>query len=90
MTESLINCTNTIDALKIVKEHEDAMSKILKTESINSSLFTNFNGKCKSLGAWGGDFIMAISNEGGKYVQNYFKNKGYKTIFNFDEMIWKE
>ncbi|MEZ4915794.1 MAG: hypothetical protein R2836_02275 [Chitinophagales bacterium] len=57
---------------------------------IHNRLFSDFVGKCKSLGAWGGDFIMAISNEGTQYVENYFKNKGYKTIFNFDKMIWKE
>ncbi|MCB9227484.1 MAG: hypothetical protein H6578_10000 [Chitinophagales bacterium] len=90
LTESLINCTNTIDAIQIVAEHESVMSNLLKIESVNSRLFSDFAGKCKSLGAWGGDFIMAISNEGTQYVENYFKNKGYKTIFNFDKMIWKE
>lgn len=90
LTESLIKCTNIEDALLIIKEHEKLMSTLLKTERVKDKLFTDFVGECKSLGAWGGDFIMAISNEGSQYVQNYFENKGYKTIFNFDEMIWKE
>lgn len=90
LTDALINCSNTLDAIQIVAEHESVMSNLLKIESVNSRLFSDFAGKCKSLGAWGGDFIMAISNEGTQYVENYFKNKGYKTIFNFDKMIWKE
>lgn len=90
LTEALVQCSNTDSAIEIVQEHENLMSNLLKTERLQSKLFSNFIGKCKSLGAWGGDFILAVSKEGEEYVKNYFENKGYNTIFKFEEMIWKE
>ncbi|MFT6748973.1 MAG: hypothetical protein ACJAQ1_000901, partial [Flavobacterium sp.] len=38
----------------------------------------------KSLGAWGGDFVMIISENNPK---SYFKAKGYETILTYNEMI---
>ena len=38
----------------------------------------------KSLGAWGGDFVMAISKEN---PSAYFASKGYKTVIPYAEMI---
>lgn len=88
-TNELVNCNNTENAMLIIQEHEKLMRNLLQMPSINEQ-FNNFEGVCKSLGAWGGDFIMAISKEEQNYVKNYFANKGYNTIFNFEEMIWKE
>ena len=38
----------------------------------------------KSLGAWGGDFILATSKDD---PTSYFKKKGFNTIFKFDDII---
>jgi hypothetical protein len=47
-------------------------------------LFSDFDGAVKSLGAWGGDFVLAISNED---PTTYFKSKGYETIIAYKDMI---
>ena len=60
------------------------MSIILETQTIKESLFPDFNGVIKSLGAWGGDFVMAIATEN---PSDYFILKGYQTIIPYDEMI---
>ncbi len=60
------------------------MSNILKVQTIKEKTFPDFNGVVKSLGAWGGDFVMVISKENPK---TYFKDKGYETILTYDEMI---
>ena len=46
--------------------------------------FPDFQGAIKSLGAWGGDFIMATGNEQTPY---YFKNKGFDVVLNYEEII---
>jgi hypothetical protein len=46
-------------------------------------LFPEYKRSVKSLGAWGGDFIMVSA---GKQDLDYFKNKGYRTIIPFAEM----
>jgi mevalonate kinase len=70
-----------------IKEHENILSSILKTQRIKVDRFNDFDGEIKSLGAWGGDFALAtwqgIPNE----LRKYFERKNLNTIFTFDEMI---
>ena len=47
--------------------------------------FKDFKGEIKSLGAWGGDFILASGDDS----PSYFKSKGYKTIIKFDDMVYR-
>ena len=67
-----------------LEEHEAEMSNILEMQTIKESLFPDFNGIIKSLGAWGGDFVLAISDEN---PVDYFNEKGFKTIIPYKEMI---
>jgi hypothetical protein len=41
----------------------------------------------KSLGAWGGDFILATSDRSAKETWAYFNQKGYSVCFQYDEII---
>jgi mevalonate kinase len=67
-----------------IKKHEAKMSTILETKTVKEELFTDFEGEIKSLGAWGGDFVMAVSASD---PTAYFKEKGFTTILPYDEMI---
>jgi len=51
---------------------------------VKERLFPDYFGTLKSLGAWGGDFILAT---GTKETPRYFKNKGFETILTYSEMI---
>ena len=53
------------------------MSEVLETTTIKEQLFSDFNGVIKSLGAWGGDFIMVLSKDDPK---KYFIEKGYAVV----------
>jgi mevalonate kinase len=66
--------------------HEAILSQILKTPTMQQTYFKDFEGVIKSLGAWGGDFVMVVSE---KNPKAYFKEKGFETILSFDEMILK-
>ncbi len=69
---------------EMIKEHEEIISKIIKKKPIQTSIFKDYDGQIKSLGAWGGDFILA---SGDKKTPKYFSKKGYNTIIPFSEMI---
>ena len=69
---------------KLIDKHEEVMSKILELPSVKERLFSDFDGSIKSLGACGGDFIMAVSK---KNPPSYFENKGFKTIVPYKDMI---
>ena len=84
ITEKMIKCNNVTDFQNLLNQHEKILSKVLNKKSIKEELFNDYDGEIKSLGAWGGDFILAVGNENSK---DYFNEKGYKIIFSFDEML---
>ena len=68
---------------EMVKEHEEIISKIISKKPIQKVTFKDFCGQIKSLGSWGGDFILA---SGDTETPNYFSEKGYNIIIPFSEM----
>jgi mevalonate kinase len=75
------NFTTFVEALE---NHENMLSEILETQTVKEILFSDFAGTIKSLGAWGGDFVLVASQEN---PTHYFKAKGYETILSYAEMI---
>jgi mevalonate kinase len=77
------------ESMIAVTRHEKLLADVLEMKSIAGS-FPDFGGRIKSLGAWGGDFFMAISTENEDYVRDYFKKKNYNTLFSWEEMEEKD
>lgn len=84
LTDELLNVSDLKSFEKIVQQHERIISKMIDQQPIKEVLFSDYFGQIKSLGAWGGDFILVTGNES---TPNYFNQKGYKTIIPFEEMI---
>ena len=84
LTFEVLKATSLKSFASAIEKHEAHMSNILEMQTVKESLFPDFNGTIKSLGAWGGDFVMAILDENPK---NYFASKGYVTVIPYDEMI---
>ena len=68
----------------LINKHERLLSKILKLKTVKEKLFPDYSGAIKSLGAWGGDFILAT---GDKSTPEYFKEKGYDISIPYSEMV---
>ncbi|MFT4983101.1 MAG: mevalonate kinase [Flavobacterium sp.] len=76
---------NTVDSFaQAIEKHESNISTILETTTVKKALFSDFNGQIKSLGAWGGDFILVLSEEN---PTSYFASKGFETIIKYNDMI---
>jgi mevalonate kinase len=84
LTSKIINSTSLIDFENLITAHEEIISKIIEQDSVKKIFFQDYSGSIKSLGAWGGDFILVTGDE---MKMDYFRKKGYKTIIPFDEMI---
>jgi hypothetical protein len=69
-----------------MEKHESIMSEVLETITIKEALFDDFKGVIKSLGAWGGDFVLVASKDN---PRGYFNERGFETILRYDEMILK-
>jgi len=75
---------------KHLERHEALTGKILRKIPVKTQHFNDFNGSVKSLGAWGGDFIMVASSAPEEYVRNYFSDKELNIIFRYDDIVINE
>ncbi len=87
LTNSVIEAKTLGDFEKIIKEHEEIVSESINEKTIKSKYFSDFHGELKSLGAWGGDFMLATHNGDPDYVKNYFNKKGLEIIFPYKELV---
>lgn len=83
ITDKIIECQNFEVFESLISQHEDIISKIIKQKTIKDLLFSDFKGSIKSLGAWGGDFVLVASE---KNPLEYFKSKGFETIIRYCDM----
>lgn len=84
MSRHLINCQTLSDFEDIITTHEQVISSVIDLPSTKEQLFKEYPHAIKSLGAWGGDFILAV---GDKAEMDFFKDKGYHIIIPFKEMV---
>ena len=84
ITKNILNCSDQKIFNELICSHEQIISKLISKTTIKKELFKDFSGEIKSLGAWGGDFIMVSSEDN---PINYFKNKGYDTVFKFSDLL---
>ena len=83
LTSSLVKASTLTRFNELIAAHEKIVGSLLQQTPIKERLFPDFNGAVKSLGAWGGDFILAT----GDSCPAYFNEKGYATVIRYDEMI---
>ncbi|MCG8579729.1 MAG: GYDIA family GHMP kinase [Bacteroidales bacterium] len=86
LTDEMLNCTDIKEFGQLMDQHESIISNIVQLNPIKHEHFRNFKGYIKTLGAWGGDFIMVISEEPENYVKTYFEEKGLTPMFNFNDI----
>ena len=84
LTKKFILSNNLLDFQNCIIEHEKLLSKELNIPTVKNTLFSDYDGEIKSLGAWGGDFILAA---GPIDSPSYFTKKGYNTIIPFKKMF---
>ncbi len=73
--------------MNLMSRHEEIISKTLNMPKVRDKYFHDFHGDMKSLGAWGGDFVLAATEMNKNEVKNYFHDKGLETIFTFDQIV---
>lgn len=78
---------DTLDEFAMLMQcHERIISRCIGQERVQKR-FPDFEGVLKSLGAWGGDFILAATHWNKEQVKTYFKEKGLDVIFGYKELV---
>jgi|SRR5690625_308547 len=84
LTQEILTAKDLFVFEDLIDQHERLISDVIELHTIQNTLFPDYPRIIKSLGAWGGDFIMAT---GGTEEREYFKDKGYTTIMRYRDMI---
>lgn len=73
---------------QLLFEHEELLGAVLGMQPVQQSHFSDYTqGVIKSLGAWGGDFILATAQDPVK-ASLYFKEKGYNTLLTTEQLLY--
>lgn len=83
LTEVVSSTVNFNEFEKAIEDHERIIGGLISQKPVKEVLFSDFPGSIKSLGAWGGDFILVT--KAGDTVK-YFERMGYTTIIPWKEM----
>ncbi len=84
LTNEILKSSSITDFENLISEHEKIIASIIQQKPVQQQLFTDYFGQTKSLGAWGGDFILATGNDN---TPIYFKQKGFNTVINYQDII---
>jgi mevalonate kinase len=87
ITHKIILATELDEFCYYIDVHENIVANVLNLPKVKDIYFSDFPGSIKSLGAWGGDFILVASDEDTLTINKYFVDKGFSTILSYNEMI---
>lgn len=84
LTRNILLCDELDNFSRLMTLHEQRISDFIELPTVKSIFFEDCAKFVKSLGAWGGDFVMSAKFEG---YQDYFWGKGFTTVFEWNELI---
>ncbi|MBL7827930.1 MAG: hypothetical protein JNJ57_14975 [Saprospiraceae bacterium] len=87
LTERILNADTLHSFEKLLFEHESLIADALDFQRVKNRLFNDYWGEIKSLGAWGGDFVLATSSEPESSTRQYFSDRGFNTVLTWKEMV---
>lgn len=87
ISNKIIGVQELVTFATLIEQHEQVIASVLNSVTVKEKLFSDFSGFVKSLGAWGGDFILTGSTKGEEYIKEYFKEKGFKVIYPYDDLV---
>ncbi len=87
LTQEFINAQTIKQFQSLIVAHEELVSQTIDQPMVKEALFSDFPGAIKSLGAWGGDFVLVATENDYDFVRSYFASKGLDTVYKFNDLI---
>lgn len=89
ISKAIVDCQKLDEFDQLIETHEEIMSKVLSRPTIKQLMFSDFEGSVKSLGGWGGDFVMMTSKMDNLEFSDYLATKDLDTFYTFNELLIK-
>ncbi len=87
ITREILNTETLEDFEFLISGHEKIISQTLELPTAKELHFSDYWGEIKSLGAWGGDFILATSSKTKMETVGYFANLGHDVVIPYAQMV---
>ncbi|AZA85089.1 30S ribosomal protein S6 [Chryseobacterium lactis] len=84
ITKKILLCNELENFSELMMIHERKIADFLEIPTVREKIFSDCPSFVKSLGAWGGDFVMSAKFGGFK---DYFSDKGFTTVFEWCDII---
>ncbi|WP_346983894.1 GYDIA family GHMP kinase [Chryseobacterium sp. POE27] len=84
LTRKILLCHELENFSDLMLFHEQKISEFLEIPTVKDRFFADCPVFVKSLGAWGGDFVMSRKFDG---FEDYFWGKDFNTIFEWSDII---
>lgn len=88
ITEDIRGVSNLSGFEILLESHEEIIASHTGFKRVKQTTFSDYWGTVKSLGAWGGDFVLATSTKGPDDTKAYFESKGCDTVIPYKEMVF--
>lgn len=90
ISRQILASTTLSEFERSLDEHEDLVAETLHMTKVKDRLFSDYWGTIKSLGAWGGDFILVTSSKEQEETRDYFTQRGYEVFIPYSGLIFSE
>lgn len=87
LTRRCLLATHLLEFEAILAEHEQIISQALDLSRAKDLFFSDYWGEVKSLGAWGGDFILVTSQRPMEETRAFFNERGYTVFIPYQNMV---
>ncbi len=87
LTGKIIDTQKLTEFEKLITGHERIISDALGLPTAKEKYFPDYHGAVKSLGAWGGDFVLATSRLTNRDTKRYFFDKGFEVVLEWENMV---
>ena len=86
ISRAVPKCETLDEFAMLMQCHERIIARCIGQEPVQKR-FPDFEGVLKSLGAWGGDFILATTEWNDNQVRDYFKKHDLEVVFGYNNLV---
>lgn len=87
LTEQMLHCSQLADFEALIREHETLVAQHIGLPKAYDRYFSDYWGAVKSLGAWGGDFVLLSSARSEAETSAYCNEKGFGLFMKYRDLI---
>lgn len=87
LTQQALSAAILSEFEQVIEQHEQQIAAALQLPRAKALNFKDYWGSVKSLGAWGGDFVLVTSSRTPDETRCYFNDLGFEVFMPWNEMV---